>query len=262
MAAEARPPGVAAAPLIMQDTLEAATERARVAAGTLPSRYGMPWQQPFLDHVSSALRPGVRILDVGSGARPVVPPESRPQGCHYAGLDVSGDELDRAGPSAYDERIVADIGQASARLQDRFDLVISWQVLEHVESMRAALDAQHRALVDGGRMVAMVSGSLGVYAVLARIIPYRVSTAIQERLLGIDGADKFPTRYDSCRASRLSALLKEGGWRSHEIAPFYKGGVYFRFSPALQRFYLRYENAIWRADRRELATHYIIDAVR
>ncbi len=262
MVADAQSPDGTAPTLIMKDTAEASAERDQVAAGTLPPRYGTPWQQPFLDRVSSALRPGVRILDVGSGARPVVPPESRPQGCHYAGLDVSGDELDRAGPSAYDERIVADIGQASARLQDRFDLVISWQVLEHVASMRAALDAQHRALVDGGRMVAMVSGSLGVYAVLARIIPYRVSTAIQERLLHIDGADKFPTRYDSCRASRLSALLREGGWRSHVIISLYKGGMYFRFSPALQRLYLRYENAIWRTDRRELATHYIVDATR
>ena len=261
MTDNARPPGVAA-PLIMKDTAEAATERDQVAAGSLPPRYGAAWQQPFLDRVSTALRPGVRILDVGSGARPVVPPESRPRGCHYAGLDVSGAELNRAGPAAYDECIVADIGQASAQLQARFDLVVSWQVLEHVASMRAALDAQRLALADGGRMVAMLSGALGVYAVLARVVPYRMSTAIQERLLGVDGADKFPTRYDSCRATRLGKLLIQGGWRSHEIVALYKGGMYFRFSPALLRLYLLYENAIWRADRRELATHYIIDAVR
>ena len=247
---------------MMKDTEEAADERRQVAAGCLPPRYGTPWQQPFLDRVSTELRQGVRILDVGSGARPVVPPESRPLDCHYAGLDVSAAELDRAGSAAYDERIVADIGRAAARMHDRFDLVVSWQVLEHVASMRAALDAQYRALSDGGRMIAMVSGSLGLYAVLARIIPYRVSTAIQERLLGIDGADKFPTRYDSCRASRLSALLTDGGWSRHEIVPLYKGGMYFRFSPTLLRLYLCYENAIFRANRRELATHYIIDAVR
>ena len=198
----------------------------------------------------------------GPGPKPVVPPASRPRGCHYVGLDLSGAELERAGPAAYDERVVADIGQYSAALQSRFDLVISWQVLEHVGSMRAALDAQYRALVDGGRMVAMLSGALGAYALLARVIPYRVSTPIQERLLGIKGADKFPTRYDSCRASRLSALLTERGWRSHEIEALYKGGGYFRFSPALLRLYLRYENAICRAGRHELATHYIIDAVR
>ena len=246
----------------MQDTAEAAAERDQVAAGILPHRYGVPWQQPFLDRVSTALRPGVRILDAGSGARPVVPPACRPRGCHYAGLDVSAAELDRAGSAAYDERIVADIGKPSALIENRFDLVVSWQVLEHVASMRAALDVQHRALAAAGRMIAMVSGSLGLYAVLARIIPYRVSTAIQERLLHIDGADKFPTRYDSCRASRLSKLLTQGGWRSHEIVPLYKGGTYFSFSPALMSLYLRYENAIWRADRRELATHYIIDAMR
>ena len=151
----------------MQDTAEAAAERDQVAAGILPARYGVPWQQPFLDRVGKGLRPGVRILDVGSGARPVVPPGIRPPNCHYAGLDVSVDELDRAGPAAYDERIVADIAHASADIQDRFDLVVSWQVLEHVASMRAALDAQYRALADGGRMVAMLSGALGAYALLA-----------------------------------------------------------------------------------------------
>lgn len=248
--------------LLMQDTAEAAEERDHVAAGLLPPRYGSPWKQPFLDRVSATLRPGIRILDVGSGARPVVPPECRPLGCHYAGLDVSAAELDRAGPGAYDERIVADIGRPCVQIENRFDLVLSWQVLEHVASMRAALDTQHRALTSRGRMIAMVSGSFAVHALLARIIPYRVSTALQERLLGIDGADKFPTRFNCCRASRLGTLLEQGGWRSHEIVPLYKGGGYFAFSPTLLRLYLRYENAICRANRHELATHYIIDALQ
>lgn len=226
----------------------------------IPERYGDVWGAPFLASALSGLRPGSRILDVGSGARPVISRELLPNGCTYAGLDISGEELERAEVGAYDEIYVGDICGEMPAIARRFDLVVSWQVLEHVTSMHAALATQRAALVPGGRMVAMLSGGWALHSLAARIIPYRVSTWLQFRLLHSPPEDKFPTRFDGCTDRALRGLLADGGWTSWEVVPRYGAGVYLSFSRPLQRAYLVYENWAARGPRANLATHYIVHA--
>lgn len=245
----------------VSDTSEAAAERAEVQAGRLPARYGEPWQSPFLERVGAVLRPGIRVLDVGSGARPAIRPDERPEGCHYVGMDISAAELERAGPDAYDDIAVGDICTPIPSLAQDFDLVVSWQVLEHVSSMRAALDNQRAALVPGGRMITMLSGAWAIFALAARVIPHRISTGLQAQLLGADARDKFPAHYDSCSDRDLRQQLSESGWCWWEILPYYKAGGYLRFSRPLLRAYLAYENWAERTGRANLATHYLVEAV-
>ena len=240
---------------------EALIERREVAAGRLPERYADPWERPFLDLLSEALRPGSRVLDVGSGARPTVPPEQRPDGCHYVGLDASGHELARAPAGSYDETSVGDIVRPP-ELGEPFDLVVSWQVLEHVASMRRALESQRRALVPGGHLVAQLSGARAIHAVLSRAVPHRLATALMARLMGESPEDHFPTHYDGCTHTDLQRFLAEGGWSHFRVIDRYKAGGYLRFSRPLQRAYLAYENLIARGGRPDLATHYLIHAVR
>lgn len=236
-------------------------DAARRRARELPARYRDPWQAPFWARAAVELRPGARVLDVGSGARPAIPREQLPEGCIYVGLDISGEELGRAEAGAYDEVLVGDICAKLASTEGRFDLVVSWQVLEHVPSMRAALRTQHAALVPGGRMVAMLSGAWAVHALAARVIPYRLSTWLQKRLLGAAPEDKFPTRFDGCTDRSLRQLLAKGGWASWEVVPLYSSGNYLAFFRPLQRAYVAYENWAARGPRVNLATHYIVAAV-
>lgn len=232
-----------------------------MAAGRLPRRYGEVWQAPFLTAVAARLHPGVSILDVGSGARPVIARQYRPPGCHYVGLDVSAHELTRAGAEAYDATVVGDVCAAPIPNLRGFDLVLSWQVLEHVPSMRAALLNQHAALAPHGRMVAMFSGAWAVYALAARVIPHRVSIMLQTRLLGADARDKFPAHYDGCTDRAMRRLLRDTGWSSWVITPFYKAGAYVSFLRPLQWAYLSFENWAERGPRPNLATHYLVEAV-
>ncbi|MEJ7783710.1 MAG: methyltransferase domain-containing protein [Solirubrobacteraceae bacterium] len=216
---------------------------------------------PFVARALADVRPGARILDVGSGARPAIAPEQRPAGCHYAGLDIARAELERAAPGAYDELLVGDICQRVPATEGRFEVVVSWQVLEHVSSMADALATKRRALVPGGRMVAMLSGGWSMHAVAARVIPYRVSTWLQTRLLGSTPDDKFPTVFDGCSDRALRRLLADGGWAFCEVVPLYRSGNYLEFMAPLQRAYLAYENWAARGPRANLATHYIVDAI-
>jgi len=176
-------------------------------------------------------------------------------------MDISASELARAGTGAYDAIAIGDICTPLPSFAQRFDVVLSWQVLEHVSSMRAALDNQRVALVSGGRMITMLSGSWAIYALAARVIPHRVSTTLQARLLGADARDKFPAHYDNCSDRALRRLLPESGWSSWEIVPYYKAGCYLRFSRPLLRTYLAYENWAERTARANLATHYLVEAV-
>jgi hypothetical protein len=51
-------------------------------------------------------------------------------------------------------------------------------------------------------------------------------------------------------------------WREVDIEPYYTGGGYLTFSDLVFRLYLSYENWVERNDHRNLASHYIVRAVR
>lgn len=242
------------------DTSEARHERLRVERGELPLRYAEPWGKVFFESLQPALRPGVTILDVGAGRSPILPRSHRPSETVYVGLDVAAGELSAAGPEAYDEVIVGDITDQQPGLEGRFDLIVSWQVLEHVSDARRALTNMHAYLKPGGRMVSQLSGRFAAFALLARMIPYSVSRRLMSSLIDSEPVEKFPTRYNGCDAKSLRAALS--AWSEHGIIPRFKGGSYFRFWPPLERVYLAYESWAQRSGRVELATHYVIWAVK
>lgn len=236
-------------------------ELADVKVGRLPSRYGYRLQDVFLERLAPLLVPGVTILDVGAGRSPTIARDRRPAGCRYVGLDVSEHELRSAAPGMYDEAIVHDVTRPLRRAQhEMFDLVISWQVLEHVKPLDHALENLRVVLRPGGTMVAQLSGSFAVFALLARVVPHSVRVHAMRQLLGHREEEKFPTHYDRCYATALERMLTQ--WASLTIQPFYRGATYLAMSRPLQRVYLRYEALVARRDCRNLATHYLLVARR
>jgi 2-polyprenyl-6-hydroxyphenyl methylase/3-demethylubiquinone-9 3-methyltransferase len=205
------------------------------------------------------LVPDVQILDVGAGRYPTIGPADRPPGCRYVGLDIEAEEIAAAGEDAYDESIVGDITNPLKR-DGEFDLVLSWQVLEHVSPLADALENLRFALRPGGTLIAQLTGSNAVFAAFGRLIPHRAKLWIATRLLGHREEEKFPTRYDRSSYRALTRLLEP--WSKVEIVPFYRGATYFAFARPLMGAYLAYESAIERRGARNLATHYLIVAQR
>ena len=228
----------------------------------LPPRYRLPLRQGFDRSIAERLAPGIQVLDIGSGRHPTIPPDERPDGVRYVGLDLSELELVAAGPEAYDETIEADATRNLPELADRFDLVVSWQVLEHVSNMRATLDNVRSYLKPGGLFVAQFSGSWSVFGVINRILPDRVGFRIVDRTMKRteNNIPVFPAYYDRCSARQLDPLL--AGWRSHHLTPIFAGAAYFNFLPPARRLYLAYETAIERRGTRNLATHNLLTAER
>lgn len=236
-----------------------ALERPSVDRGLLPARYGYAMQDVFRRHAAALLEPGIAILDVGSGRNPSIAPEHRPPGCRYVGLDISAAELRSAPAGAYDRTIAHDVTRPLPAAE-QFDLLLSWQVLEHVRPLAGALDNLRAALRPGGTMLAQLSGSFAAFSLLAHVIPHRARVWAMARFLGHAEEEKFPTHYDHCWATALERMC--ASWSSVTLIPFYRGAVYFSMWRPLQLAYLGYESAISARQVRNLATHYLLIARR
>jgi SAM-dependent methyltransferase len=216
----------------------------------------------FHRRVADALDQGCVVLDLGAGAKPTVPPDARPGECVYVGLDISAAELRRAPAGSYDETVVVDAAAVpQPQLAGRFDLVVSLFALEHVENLEAVLANARTYLRPGGRMLAYLSGRYSPTSVVNRGLPSAAGAALVRRLNGRPPESIHPAHYDRCSYRQLSGLLADG-WAASEVVACYWGEKYFRFSRPVHALYGVYEELVFRADRRQLATHYLIDATR
>lgn len=181
----------------------------------------------FVEVLGPMLRPGMRILDVGAGRDPTIPLGARPAGVRYLGLDEEAAELELAA-DAYDEIIVGDITRHDPSLDERFDLIVSWQVFEHVRSPAAAYANIHRYLAPGGWYGGRLTGRHALFAVLNRLLPHRLTRHLLTRLVGRKPDSVFRAFYHDATLGRLRDIF--GRWAHHEIWPDYDGREYFRFS--------------------------------
>jgi hypothetical protein len=176
------------------------------------------------------------------------------------GLDVSASELELAPLGSYDELWVRDVVQHEPELVERFDLILSWQVIEHVKPIKTAFDNLHSYLVPQGRLVALFSGAFSAFALINAIVPDRMGTWAMEKLLRRPPDTVFPAYYDHCWYSGLERVLAP--WNRMEIVPLFRGAGYFGFSQPLQRMYLHFEEWARKGNHNNLATHYLVDGTR
>ena len=223
-------------------------------------RYGDDWLTPFRAAIQSELRPGSIVIDVGGGRHPAIARPDLPPGATYIGIDLSERELAAAPPGSYDRAILGDVVERLPDLEGCADLVVSWQVLEHVAPLSDAISNIYHYLRPGGLFVAQLSGGRSAFALVNRMIPHRLAKVAMKRLLQRDPASVFPAPYDRCTYSALSRILAD--WSDVRILPRYRGAEYFGFLPPLQTVYVRLEDLIVRGDHKDLATHYLVVARR
>jgi SAM-dependent methyltransferase len=226
----------------------------------LPDRYHKNWRDSFDAAIEGQLKPGISILDVGSGRKAAIDPTLRPSDCHYVGLDISRSELEMAAPGSYDEMWVRDVVERVPELEGRFDLIVSWQVFEHIKPLDIALENLRTYLKPGGQLVAMMSGKFSAFGAINAVVPSGLGVWGMQKLLRRDPDTVFPAHYHRCWDGALRRMLSS--WQTAEIEGCYRGAGYFRFSGLLQRAYLAYENWAIRGDHRNLATHYVVTAYR
>jgi cyclopropane fatty-acyl-phospholipid synthase-like methyltransferase len=216
--------------------------------------------EQFDQEMLATLQPGMRILDLGSGRGPALWPKDRPSETTYAGLDISLAELQGAPPGSYDEMYQADATKRLCELDESFDLVVSFQVFEHVKPLDVAFENMRAYLKPGGRAIVQMSATWSVFGMINQVIPQRLSVWVLQKATKRSKESVFPAPYHLCSNRALEKVLQP--WGSFEIRPLYLGADYFRFFSPLARTYVVYENWAMNGGHRNLASHYLVLATK
>lgn len=206
------------------------------------------------------LSPGAAVLDVGGGSDPTFPRARDLNLSEYVGLDLSAQELRTAPADVYTSVVTGDVGNHREDLDSRFDLIVSWQVFEHVADLARTIANCHSYLRPGGSLVAVLSGRHSLPAILNRAVPHSLAKRVNAWLLGRDPASMFPAPYDNCTGSGLVRSFAD--WDELMIEPRYEAAVYLLFSRQALRLYTQLENAAVASSRANLASHYFVAAKR
>ena len=225
----------------------------------LRTRYDRNEHARYVNACLEHLVPEAAVLDVGAGRRPVIPTEVIKK-TYYVALDVDEEELAAAPEGLYKESVVDSVETYHPELEERFDLVTSFYVFEHVQSLTRALENCRRYLHEGGIMVTQFSGRYSYFALANQAIPHGVTKTLGRVLAGRDPHTIFPAFYDKCWYSALEELLKD--WSQVSIEPLYTGAGYLGRMPfrLVRPLYLLYEDWTVREDKRNLASHYLVKA--
>lgn len=129
------------------------------------------------------------ILDAGCGDRCAL---AYPSDADVTGVDVSSELLARN--TRLDRRIVADLGEADLGRQ-RFDVVVCWDVLEHVRDPGSALDNMADALAPDGLLVVKVPNVRSLKGLATKFTPYRSHRWLYRRFGITEEAMPFPTPF-------------------------------------------------------------------
>jgi SAM-dependent methyltransferase len=146
------------------------------------------------------------VLDAGCGDRCAL---AYPSDADVTGVDVSSEPLARN--ARLDRRIVADLAQADLGEQ-RFDVIVCWDVLEHLRDPGSALDNMADALAPNGLLVVKVPNVRSLKGLATKFTPYGFHRWLY-RTFGITAeAMPFPTPFRwSLAADALRSWGQERG---------------------------------------------------
>jgi SAM-dependent methyltransferase len=134
----------------------------------------------------------IRGLEAGCGSMSHL---RLPESAHLTGLDVSPSQLDRN--ERIHERIVGDL-QTIDLPPESFDVVVCWNVLEHLRDPEAAVTRLAVTVKPGGALVIACPNPLALRSMVARLTPLWFHVWFYEKMLGLKGAGAddvgpFPT---------------------------------------------------------------------
>lgn len=155
--------------------------------------------QAALDRLLAG-RSGLRVLEAGCGSTSRV---RLPEGATLVGIDISESQLARN--TVLHERVLGDV-QSHRWPQPEFDVIVSWDVLEHLPRPLDALDRLFAALKPGGIVVLALPNLYSIKGLVTRCTPYRVHEWFYRYVIGDRRAkhefDQFPTYLRAAIAPR------------------------------------------------------------
>jgi SAM-dependent methyltransferase len=152
---------------------------------------GIAGLQNLIDELMAGKK-APRILEAGCGALTHV---NLPDDAYVVGIDISSDQLERN--KNLDERIHGDV-QSYDLPESTFDMIICWNVLEHLRRPEEALKRFARALRKGGIVVLSAPNPLSTKGILTKTTPFAFHVWFHRNVrgwkeAGTEGNPPFPT---------------------------------------------------------------------
>jgi 2-polyprenyl-3-methyl-5-hydroxy-6-metoxy-1,4-benzoquinol methylase len=152
-----------------------------------------------------------RVLEAGGGALShlAVPARS-----HITVIDISQEQLDRNHYAH--EKVLGDL-HTHEFPRESFDIIVCWNVLEHLENPKRVLEAFVRWLSPGGVIVIAAPNPLSLTGLITKFTPHSFHVWVLKNVLGAPAAGQpgkgpFPTYMDkSMYPSALAAMFQSYG---------------------------------------------------
>ncbi|NLG44447.1 MAG: methyltransferase domain-containing protein [Phycisphaerae bacterium] len=199
------------------------------------------------------------VMEIGGGRFPLFTREDVDAlGIEFAVNDISQRELD-LGPEWLHKVCFDVVGSTVPESEEnRYDLVISKMVMEHVKDGRQAYRNVHRLLKRGGIFFHFFPVLYSPPFVANRLLPEAISRKVLEAAFpgrNDNEFPKFPAHYSCCTISpRTEAMLFDTGFREVELVPVY-GHDYFRKLPGLRELDSALSDLAYRRGWRRLASY-------
>ena len=194
------------------------------------------------------------ILEAGGIDRPLL---SKSHGYEYNGLDI--ESRDKC-YEIYDNFVIQSIEEP---LAEKYDLIISITLLEHVPNNEASFSSIYSSLHPGGKTHHYVPSKWHPYAVALRM----VGPTLQKKLIpilrpGTEDVTGYPAYFNHCSAHSMRKILVKCGFVDVDVKAFYRANDYFAFFTPLFLMVTVFENLCKRFNLEIFASGFVISGTK
>jgi len=195
--------------------------------------------QIFRQRVLDVLTPSMRLLDLGAGAGIVVAMNFKGLAAQVCGVDLDSRVVDNP---FLDEGRVSDAGEIPYP-DASFDVVISDNVMEHLDYPEEVFREIFRVLRPGGKLLFKTPNRTHYMPLIARMTPHRFHQWVNRRR-GRHEIDTFPTRYRCNSPSQIRRHAANVGLNLDQIELIEGRPEYLRISAPTYLMGLIYERLV------------------
>jgi sugar transferase (PEP-CTERM/EpsH1 system associated) len=203
------------------------------------------WQhacRKYDDLLATSLGSHSAVLDVGCGREFPLAPKLLKTGAEVHGIDPALDT--ESVPDLAAVTIKQGTAEAIPYPDDRFDVVVSRSVLEHIQNPQVVFAELYRVLKPGGKFIFLTPNKYDYVSLIASCVPNRFHAAIVKRMEGREERDTFPTFYRANSAYQLARLAAESGFEVEALRYENNYPSMFMAHPLLCRMAIGYDNLI------------------
>lgn len=207
--------------------------------------------------------PAAKILELGAGRYPSFWRGEMPSTIEsYTVNDISEEELSRL-PDGY-EKACFDVSGDVANFIDSYDVVFSRFLAEHVPDGVAMHRNVYSLLRQGGVAFHLIPTLYALPFVINKLAPEQLTTQLLKILSPRRAiSPKFPAYYSACYGSpsRMTAILREIGYRKIEVRTFY-GHFYYEKIPVVRSIHSAFSSLAARRNWHVLGSYAYLKAYK